>query len=166
MKKAIAILSVLTLITSSCGQITTKQEKTVNNEKITQTSDSIVEPQNDKKVPFDYRTLPIEWAELSYTGEDGKYVVCGGNESALRIEDNKFVYWSNRYDILRSYQIDDTIVINVKLSKPSGEYERVFKFFWFDKNKGVAQWTANDESLGDSGLFVINPSCTLSCSKC
>ena len=137
MKKVIIILVVATVVVGSCGQATKKQSETVNAE----------------KVPFDYKTLPAEWAEL--TEKDEKYVIFEGE--GLTIEENTLVYWGNRYNILKSYQIGDTIVINTmaKLSMFSEEEERDFKIFWFDKDNGVAQWTVNDEILGNSGLFVI-----------
>jgi len=149
------ILSAIALIASSCGQAMEKQVKTVNNENISETFDGTTKLQNVEKVSFDYKTLPTEWAQLSYRPEDEKYVVCGGNENSLTIEGNKLVYWGSGYDILKSYQIGDTIVINVKFSNLLGEYEEDFKFFWFDKDKGIGKWTANDKILGDSGLFVI-----------
>ncbi len=156
MKKAVIILSILALIAGSCGQATKKQAETVNNENISATSNDI---KNAEKVPFDYKALPAEWVVLTSTGEDGKYVISEGE--TLTIEGNELVYWSNRYDILKSYQIGDTIVINtmskmpIQLSISSEEQEWNFKIFWFDKDKGLAQWTINDENLGDSGLFVI-----------
>ena len=153
MRKITIILSVLAIIASSCGQATKKQVETVNNENIPETSNGV---QNAEKVPFDYKTLPAEWAVLTSTGEEGEYVIFEGE--MLTIEGNKLVYWSTRYDILQSYQIGDTIVINTmgNVSIASGgEQEYNFKFFWLDKDKGIAQWTNNDSSLGNSGLFVI-----------
>jgi len=150
MKKVVIILSVFALTANGCGQKT----NTVNNKNISEESNSKIELQSDEKIPFDYKALPAEWAALTYTGEGEKYVIF--EDETLTIVANTLIYWNNRYDILKSYQIGDTVVISTKIHTISlGEYEPNFKFFWFDKDKGIGKWTADDENLGNSGLFVI-----------
>ena len=125
MKKIVIILSVIAIIASSCGS---------------------------KKNHFDYRTLPTEWTELTYIGEESKYIVCSDIGSTLTIKWNEFLYWnSDEYEIIKTYQVGDTIVINVELN---GVEVRNFKFLWFDKDKGIAKWFDDDVVL-NSGLFVI-----------
>ena len=56
-----------------------------------------------------------------------------------------------------------TIVINtmsefpIQISISSEKQEWNFKFFWFDKDKGIGKWTNADDNrnIGNSGLFVI-----------
>ena len=67
MKKAVIVLNVFVLIVSSCGQTTKTQREIINNETVAETSSGTVELQDDEEVPFNYRTLPAEWAELTYS---------------------------------------------------------------------------------------------------
>ena len=99
----------------------------------------------NKKVPFDYTILPAEWTALIPTGEsDNEFAVCDEVDELITIEGNTLTRWyliageKWELEILESYQTGDTIVFNVK---PTGQNERFdFKFVWFDKERGIAQW--------------------------
>jgi hypothetical protein len=117
MKKTILILSLLAFIASSCG---------------------------NKKVPFDYSTLPAEWTVLIPTGIDNEFAVCDEVEELIIIEGNTLtrlyplVGEKRELEILKSYQTNDTIVLNVK---PAGqEYPVDLKIVWLDKERGIAEW--------------------------
>ncbi|MCL2097391.1 MAG: hypothetical protein FWH23_01350 [Bacteroidales bacterium] len=126
MRKIAIILSVLALIASSCG---------------------------NKKVPFDYSTLPTEWTMLTEISDEN-FVVCEGEKEMLIIEENTLTrlyiavgeQW--RLEILEAYQVGETVIFNVK-SSDGHKYE--LKFVWVNKEKGLAQWIF-DES--DFGTFV------------
>jgi len=129
MKKTVIILSILALITGSCG---------------------------NKKVPFDLSTLSPEWTEMTYV-DDRNVGVCNGAD-VLIIDGNKFTRRSVDagrewvYEILESHKAGDTVVLNVE---PTGRKEKYdFKFIWLDKDKGIAQWSFDEER--DTTIFVPN----------
>ena len=133
---------------NGCGQ--TIEQQAVNNE---------VEINNgNKKTPFDLTTLPSQWIEESVFFArivNGKYIACNDPFEVLKIEGNKLFrrYFAideqseTEYEILESFQISDTVVINVK---PTGkEWTSDFKMIWVDKDKGWCvggKWIFNDES--------------------
>jgi hypothetical protein len=135
MKKTVFILNILALIAVSCGNRQTG------------------------KIPFDLTTLPSEWRDLTKVND--KLVACDDPFEVLRIEGNKlFRHYFARgeqsdteYEILESYQIGDTVVINVKPTDGQ-EWTWDFKFCWLDKDKGVAEWIFNAES--EAVTFVVN----------
>ncbi|GHT21940.1 hypothetical protein AGMMS4957_11500 [Bacteroidia bacterium] len=124
MKKTAIILSVLALLASGCG---------------------------NKNVPFDYSTLPTRWTELMPTGVDGEFAVCDEADE-VRIEGNEitfdYVAAGERWvlEILDSYLINDTIVLNARPTYPYQE-ERTFswKFVWLDRERGIAEWISAPE---------------------
>ena len=117
MKKTVIILSVLALIASSCG---------------------------NKKVPFDYTTLPVEWTTLMPTGIDNEFAVCDEEDHLITIRGSILTQWylvageKWEFEILESYQIGDTIVLGVKPTGQENKYD--FKIVWLDKEREIFEF--------------------------
>jgi hypothetical protein len=131
MKKTVIILSVFALIASSCG---------------------------NKKVPFDYSTLPAQWTVLIHLeGEGEGYAVCDEVEELIIIEGNTLTRlypvagakWE--LEIVESYQAGDTIVLNVKDSEGKEKFD--LKIVWLDKERGIAEWI---DDYSPNNTFVTN----------
>ncbi|GHT43752.1 hypothetical protein AGMMS49965_18200 [Bacteroidia bacterium] len=142
MKKIALILSTLALLASGCG-----------NKKVpVDDSTLLVYALPVDALPFDYSTLPTRWIELVHTGIDGEFAVCNRADEVL-IEGNELVFLDLTWDegaawseeILDSYQINDTIVLNLKNDSR--------KIVWIDRERGVAEWL---DELNNVYTFVTN----------
>ena len=132
MKKTVIILSVFALIASSC---------------------------TNKKVSFDYSTLPAEWTALIPTDIDNEFAVCDEVGHIVTIKGNILTQWyliageKWEHKILESYQTDDTIILNVKPTI-GREVKYNFKIVWLDKERGIFEFI--DEYYFKIDRFVSN----------
>jgi hypothetical protein len=115
-----------------------------------------------KKETFDLNLLQNEWVRL--TEKDGKLVVynsCDAGNLLLTITKTKDYFdlllhgQQEDYDfeILETSQINDTIFLNVKWKESDEKQD--FKFFWTDKEKGLARFiTTYSNGFTSDNLFV------------
>ncbi len=109
---------------------------------------------NPQEKPFDYRTLPSTWIQLSQMGEE--YAICD-EADVLILEGNELTRLyvaageQDRLEVVRSYQIGDTIVIHAKWLNQDREND--FKMVWLNKAKGISRWIFSDD-IYDDALFV------------
>ncbi|GHT47778.1 hypothetical protein AGMMS49965_25950 [Bacteroidia bacterium] len=79
------------------------------------------------------------------TGIDGEFAVCD-EANTVRIDGNEitfdYVAAGERWvlEILDSYLINDTIVLNARPTYPYQEWTFDWKFVWLDRERGIAEW--------------------------
>ena len=101
----------------------------------------------NKKVPFDYTTLPAEWTELITTGIHNEFAICNEADKVI-IEGNTltFLYVATsekrELEILETYQTGDTIVLSLKDKKDEELLD--FKIVWLDKERGIIEWFSEE----------------------
>lgn len=110
---------------------------------------------NSYKKPFDYKTLPSMWIELSE--KEGKSFICE-EADVLVMEGNELTRYyvatgeKDQLEVLESYQTGDTIVLHIKWINQ--EREEDLQLIWMDKEQGIARWIFEEES-NNEGIFVV-----------